>query len=188
MTLGLAAPNRDPHHLLNLLRERLSRIPPGRPVEEIALRVTDISPLQPHTLTLDGGGDAPAEDWPQLVERLRARLGDEGVQGLQCRADHRPEKAWRAAAPGEAGPAPAYPCRPLWLLPRPVALSVRDGAPWLDAHLSIESGPERLESGWWDGGDIARDYYIARDAAHSRYWIFRERRGDRGWFLHGVFA
>ncbi len=188
ITLGLAVPNRDSHHLLNLLRERLTRTPLDRPAEEIALRVADMHPLQPRTLTLDGEQSAPAEDWPQLVERLRARLGDEAVQGLQCRADHRPERAWHPASPGEAGPALPHAYRPLWLLPRPVPLSLHDGAPWLDSRLYIEAGPERLESGWWDGGDIARDYFVARDAAHSRYWIFRERRGGKEWFLHGIFA
>jgi len=28
--------------------------------------------------------------------------------------------------------------------------------------LVLEQGPERIESGWWDGRGVARDYYIAR--------------------------
>ena len=28
----------------------------------------------------------------------------------------------------------------------------------------LEQGPERIESGWWDGKGVARDYYIARSA------------------------
>ncbi len=185
---GLAAPNRDPPHLLKLLRERLARSSIEHPVEGIALRVTELQPLRPHALTLDGEREAPAQDWPQLVETLRARLGDEAVQGLQCRDDHRPEQAWQASPLGSRGPALSHLGRPLWLLPEPVSLRHRDGAPYLDAPLHIEVGPERLESGWWDGGDITRDYFIARDERHSRYWIFRERRGERRWFLHGYFA
>jgi protein ImuB len=49
-------------------------------------------------------------------------------------------------------------------------------------------GPERIETAWWDGGDIARDYYIARDLHGVRLWIFRERRSPHRWFLHGVFG
>ena len=186
--LGLAAPNRDPHHILSLLRERLTRTPLDYPVEGISLQVTDICPLHPHTLTLDGQHAAPTQDLPQLVERLRARLGESAVQGLQCRADHRPEKAWRTSSPGEQGPSPPHSNRPLWLFPQPTALSTHDGVPYLDSQLTIEDGPERLESGWWDGGDIARDYFVAHDDAHSRYWIYRERGGERRWFLHGLFA
>ncbi len=50
------------------------------------------------------------------------------------------------------------------------------------------SEPERIESGWWDGGDIARDYYTACDAHGVRLWVFRERRAPHGWFLHGIFG
>jgi protein ImuB len=54
----------------------------------------------------------------------------------------------------------------------------------------MESGPERLETGWWDGREIARDYWIARTPAGARLWIFRERHqsGLARWFLHGVFG
>ena len=188
MTLGLATPHRDAPHLLTLLREHLARITLDHPVEAIELQVNELHPLQPRALTLDGEDATDAEDWPRLVERLRARLGDEAVQGLQCHHDHRPEAAWRACAPGEASIATPPPTRPLWLLPQPIALETHDRRPHLDGPLQLVNGPERIESGWWDGGDVARDYFIASDGAHARYWIFRERRGERQWYLHGYFA
>ncbi|MEJ2553719.1 MAG: DNA polymerase Y family protein [Gammaproteobacteria bacterium] len=188
ITLGLAAASRDASHLLKLLRERLTRTALAHPVEAIVLRVTDLRPLHPRALRLDGAQDAQAEDWPQLVETLRARLGDAAVRGLQCFPDHRPEQAWRSAPPDAPGPLLPPLMRPLWLLPEPVALKSREGVPYLDERLTIETGPERLESGWWDGGDMARDYFVASDGTHSRYWIFQERHGARRWFLHGLFA
>jgi protein ImuB len=54
--------------------------------------------------------------------------------------------------------------------------------------LALVSGPERIESGWWDGGDVARDYYIARAADGAQWWIFRECGAPRRWFVHGCFA
>ena len=51
----------------------------------------------------------------------------------------------------------------------------------------LEEGPERIESGWWDGKDVARDYYIVRQAGGARLWVFQERR-SKCWYLHGVFA
>jgi len=188
ITLGLATPGRDAPHLLALLREHLARITLDHPVEAIELQVKELHPLQPRALTLDGEDAADAEDWPRLVERLRARLGDEAVQGLQCRDDHRPEAAWRVCAPGEASIATLTLVRPLLMLPQPIALEMRDRRPQLDGPLQLVNGPERIESGWWDGGDVARDYFIASDGAHARYWIFRERRGERQWYLHGYFA
>jgi protein ImuB len=137
---------------------------------------------------------------PQLVERLRARLGGEAVHGLGLVAEHRPEAAQRsgdilvpgsparalAGRPGEeAAESPAP--RPVWLLAVPQPLEDGD-PPRYEGALEIEQGPERIESGWWDGGDVRRDYYVARNPAGVRLWIFRERRAAGRWFLHGVFG
>jgi protein ImuB len=48
--------------------------------------------------------------------------------------------------------------------------------------------PERIETGWWDGGDMKRDYYKAFDIHGVQLWIFRERSAPHRWFLHGVFG
>jgi len=47
---------------------------------------------------------------------------------------------------------------------------------------------ERVETGWWDGGEMARDYYRAVDVRGVRLWVFREREPPHRWFLHGVFG
>jgi protein ImuB len=54
--------------------------------------------------------------------------------------------------------------------------------------LELESGPERIESGWWDGRDVRRDYYVARNPAGVWFWVFRDREPSGRWFLHGVFG
>ena len=53
---------------------------------------------------------------------------------------------------------------------------------------SLLAGPERIESGWWDGAEVRRDYFVARRHDHSLVWIFRERQPPHGWFLHGHFG
>jgi protein ImuB len=60
--------------------------------------------------------------------------------------------------------------------------------PATPAALALLSGPERIESGWWDGGDIQRDYYVVKDSAGALLWIYRECTGARRWFLHGIFG
>jgi protein ImuB len=55
-------------------------------------------------------------------------------------------------------------------------------------ELTLVTGPERIESGWWDGAAVARDYYIARASGGARWWIFRECEAPRRWFVHGCFA
>jgi protein ImuB len=85
--------------------------------------------------------------------------------------------------------------RPLGLLAVPQALEATHDAAGRTQRLlhqgralQLVTGPERIESGWWDGADIARDYYIARDGAGALWWVFRECAARRRWFLHGCFA
>ena len=46
---------------------------------------------------------------------------------------------------------------------------------------------ERIESGWWDGGDVSRDYFTASAARGEKLWVYRDR-STREWFLHGLFG
>jgi protein ImuB len=108
-------------------------------------------------------------------------------------SEHRPEHAWRVAEPQIALPAEpgnvAAPFRrPLWLLSSPEPLEQQRGRPRRHGMLTLLEGPERIESGWWDGADVTRDYYLARDTCGARLWIYRDACGARGWFLHGVFG
>ena len=59
--------------------------------------------------------------------------------------------------------------------------------PWLGETLTLEGSRERIESGWWDGRDIARDYFIARNRRGECFWIYREL-ATQSWWLHGVFG
>jgi len=183
LLVGLSAPSRDPARLALLVRERLARSTlPGR-VEAIVLATLETAPLGARPRPLFGEDDAP--DDGELIERLVARLGDEAVCALRVHADHRPELAWREQTPGTPAPAAAVPPRPLWLLPQPCPLEkfVAGTSPPV-----LTDGPERIESGWWEGNDVRRDYFVARTARGQTLWIFRRRDADRAWYVHGIFA
>jgi protein ImuB len=47
-------------------------------------------------------------------------------------------------------------------------------------------GPERIETGWWRGRSIRRDYYRVETDSGHRFWLFRQL-DDGAWFLHGEF-
>jgi protein ImuB len=47
-------------------------------------------------------------------------------------------------------------------------------------------GPERIETGWWRGRGVARDYYRVETATGRCYWVFRQLPSGP-WFLHGMF-
>ena len=198
LRIGLAAPSGDARHLMALVRARLEHFVLPEPVTRLRLRSGPALPLSfASGSVFHARKNAPDADGavPRLVERLRARLGEEAVFGVCLVPEHRPEAAWRVAqfdskTGGRAlqeviGPAAV---RPLWMLAQPEALEAAGGAPRYRGALAIESGPERIETGWWDGKDVARDYYIARDRRGARLWIYQERRPPCGWFWHGVFG
>jgi protein ImuB len=60
---------------------------------------------------------------------------------------------------------------------------------WNDRDHLVERswGPERIETGWWRGGDVRRDYFAVEVTTGERFWLFRDLV-DGSWFLHGVFA
>jgi protein ImuB len=194
-TLRLAAPVADVARLTELLGERLSALTLPEPVRSCeirsglpVLRVLASSPLwQPGEYGGSGGPESP-----ELIERLRARLGHEAVYGLQMLQGHRPESAWSMREPMAPGVTPLCPWptfrRPLWLLHVPQQLEEVDGVPRRRGALRFFGDVERIETGWWDGGDVGRDYYTAFDIYGVQLWIFRERAEPHRWFLHGVFG
>jgi protein ImuB len=148
-----------------------------------------------------------------------------------------PAKGASRGAASQSGPCPAPERRPFWMFPRPLRLEPllrgadreppeRRAAAGVPVRFRYESrvhrvlcaqGPERIETAWWRGPSVRRDYFLVeavvegvierggegkaggdrqRDAGRDwsgnvdgilRLWIFRQVR-DGGWFVHGVFA
>ncbi|HME38222.1 MAG TPA: DNA polymerase Y family protein [Steroidobacteraceae bacterium] len=197
--LGLASITSERRRLTDVLTQKLGRLELPKPVRSMELKSGALQPLSAGSLDAFAGlaGSGGRDTAPQLVERLRARLGEEAVYGVVSIPEHRPEAAWRRvhelplAFPLRAGEKTAAQNagdgmpRPVWLLEAPLPLA--DG-------LILEEGPERIESGWWDGRGVARDYYVARTPVGAprqpqgaKLWVFQERQSRR-WYLHGVFA
>jgi protein ImuB len=204
--LGLASVTGERRRLADVLSQRLSRLELAAPILGVTLVSGSLQPLSAASLDVfahPGRGAGGRDTAAQLVERLRARLGESAVYGVRPVAEHRPEAAWRRVqalrldADGarrnalrvraEYPPVESGMLRPVWLLGEPVELSSSEIGRLGRGEMILEEGPERIESGWWDGKGVARDYYVARRAGGARLWIFQERR-SRHWFLHGVFA
>lgn len=178
--VGLLAAERDPALLFELTRSRLERVLLEAPVVALRLIVRQLPPFIPAGRDLFDEQPAGTVPWPQLRERLRARLGNEAVYRVIEATDPRPEHAWHRDEGATPGCAPERPPRPAWLLPRPIPLR--------DSALRILAGPERLESGWWDGADARRDYYILETSLGQRAWAFAPVGETGPWMLHGWFA
>jgi len=190
LQLTLLQPGRDPEQLFGLWRERLERHTLDAAVEGLELRVSRLLPLLPTSSDLLGA-PAGGDDFMHTLERLRNRLGEHVIHQPLSLADHRPERAGQQAAFPTRGQATEHPhlLRPLWLLPTPQALAQDSrGAPVLHGPLTLLSGPERIEAGWWDSSDQRRDYYIAQSPRQQHLWIYRQPGKAPAWFLHGFFA
>ena len=197
--INLVAPTYEAERISRLFLGKLETVSLPDPVIALSLTTGTIEPIAGLNTTLFQSR-APAAvraAMGELIERLRLRFGAEDIYGVAPVEEHRPEQAWsksldplRRHGPGPAN-APQSPPRPLWILPTPVRLSstVEGGPQYGDrSALRLESGPERIEAGWWQGRDISRDYYIASGSKGEKLWIYRDRCSDRSWFLHGLFG
>jgi protein ImuB len=156
----------------------------------------------------DEASQSARRELARLVERLRARLGEEVVAQAELAESHIPECGYRVAgvggdrvkmiAPDSRSPVPDP--RPLLLLPCPTEVRVmvspshdRDGRPVAFAHegrvhrVDHAIGPERISGQWWSGRHKTRDYFDATDGETGRrFWLFRVVETGR-WYLHGEF-
>lgn len=198
LTIALSMPSRDLEHLTLLLRERLAQLELPAAVIELTLQTDQIVQQATPNTELFPTPASDAESTGRLIERLQSRLGPAAVHRLTMVDDHRPEKStampivvsehnkrWRETTVRET-------VRPTWLLPQPLALATRQHKPVYQGPLTLLSGPERIESGWWDDALATRDYFVAQNAQHQLLWIYRVRTlqesADSGWFLHGFFG
>ena len=196
--IALARPSADPDHIAKLIGLRLERgdmrLAPGFGFETISLAVIRAEAMRDMQKPLAALTEDAAEDWAQLVDRLRQRLGDGAVHYLAPFASHLPERAERQCAEAASWSDAPQRLRPLLMLGRPAPVDVLSAAGELPqafhwqgaAHrIAHMEGPERITPEWWRKGEGgARDYYRIEDRAGRRYWLFRDKAQ---WFLHGLF-
>lgn len=176
-----------------------------------ALRVDDHQP-EMAVAYLDGGiGElrlGTGEQGSGSGERGGASIGERGSRrSVPCSLFPDP----RSPIPDPRSPFPHPSLRPLRLLQRPAPIRavaiVPHGPPvWMyyagrEHRLLHATGPERIETAWWRGPDVRRDYYRVTSETGEQFWVFRDQgtgNGDQGtgssekqensWRLHGVFV
>lgn len=212
--IGLVQPSASARQLMELVDLHLESVALADEVAHVEIRAAVVGrlgerqgelfanrwPTDPHQLAV-------------LVNRLSSRLGYEQVVRPRLGTSPIPERAVRYMPVVEEGrgtrsekrgrkhPAdsrqPTADSRPLLLYPEPQPIEVLSVAPdgppqfvWLDGRreaIAAHWGPERIETLWWRGPTVRRDYYRIATAAGSQQWIFR-RLADGKWFLHGIFV
>ncbi|HEX6998484.1 MAG TPA: DNA polymerase Y family protein [Gammaproteobacteria bacterium] len=190
----LLEPSHEGAALRRLVADRLERLELPAPVIALELTTGFFRPLSLAPAGLFGGRQRVGGR-TVLVERLQGRFGADDVHGLGLAADHRPERAWRKLTERSliepprdgGGVSPCAAERPSWVLPEPVPLFSAAARSHTRGEIELESGPERIESGWWDGHDVGRDYYTAIGERGERLWVFRDHASGT-WYLHGLFG
>lgn len=183
--IGLRQPQRDAQALFEAARGKLERSPLPGPLRSLSLHAEHLPPFVPERRDLFDPLPRGELDWNALSERLQARLGQEAIRYLSINPDHRPERAWRvseqtAGYGSTASIDTSTPPRPLWLLPRPLPLR--------HSILRTVEDVERIETGWWDGDDMRRDYVIAELDNGQVAWLYRESGSQGPWMLQGWFG
>ncbi|WP_428304507.1 Y-family DNA polymerase [Lacipirellula sp.] len=200
-TASLFRPSAHAAHLLELATMQLDRLELPSPIDCVKIGVLSQAPLVSWQQELfeesrrEGG-----QRLGQLVDRLSNRLGREAVVRAVPQAEAQPELAIRYEP--LAGAARPKSKRRFSPLPRPLRLELQPqpieawaaaplGPPrqfrWHGEHRVRRAwGPERIQTSWWRGRYVQRDYYRVETAEGKRFWLFRELRSSN-WFLHGAF-
>jgi protein ImuB len=195
VAIRVAKPERSTDRLIALAREHLSQAQLPATVLALGLQVDRLVPLTETSASWLPNPNQQADGWFQLLDKLSARLGSDNVYRLQAVEEHRPEQAWKAVGVSEAWKKPTQQHyaqtlrpRPLFLLPSPRKLLLEDDTPLCHGKIDLLAGPERIETGWWDGLPVQRDYYVGRNPYGETLWLYRDLQHAGSWHLHGVFA
>jgi protein ImuB len=150
-----------------------------------------------------------------LINRLAGRLGRQQVVYPTIVAGAQPEQAFefrplvnphrrgprRTAAKTTSPSGSHVMARPLTMFQPAIALETVSTKhqrcqpvtpPALLVHSSTRHsiinhwGPERIETGWWLGPTVRRDYWRVETETHQQFWIYYDLQ-KRSWFLQGEF-
>lgn len=194
VSLTLRQAQRDGVILLKLLRERLRDLRWEAPVVALELVSGPVQFFVPQTQELFPSDSVVTEQesqmrWNLLLETVQARCGSVALRQLEAMADHQPERAQRYCRRAHLQET-SYELRlrPVWLLRVAERLTGCPPSLVYRSTLRLMSGPERVETGWWETTRIGRDYYIAEEEGGARLWVFRDLKQPTCWYVHGFFG
>ena len=209
LTIGLFQPTATVEHLMQLVAMQIEQQHDfdmnAAPVEEVTVAATRCVLLAGHQRQLfDENPRLDQQSLAHLVNRLAIRLGTESVVRPALVSGAQPEYAFRYQ-PLVGGPplrrksasrqTDNVMARPLRLLQpaQPLSAVAVESAPpallvssrWR-LKVTRHWGPERIETGWWRGPTVRRDYWRVAANDGQQLWIYRDLETGN-WFLQGTF-
>ena len=180
-------------------------------VEEIQVRATSVVLMVRYQRQLfDDPPGMDQQSLADLVNRLSNRLGQQQVLAPRLRSGAQPEYAFEyrplidrerrqhKRAIRSSTSATHIAGRPLRILtpalPIKVVLNQEASNGPVQAfrtekqvfHVRRGWGPERIETGWWRGLMVVREYWRIEAASGQQFWLYQNLR-DQSWFLQGEF-
>ena len=177
---------------------------------------SDVLLVQKQRQLFDENPRLDRQSLAHLINRLASRLGNQNVVYPLLQSGAQPEYAYRLRPlvdpSGKHRRRRTKPRNKFHVLSRPLRL-FRPAKPLgrcdrvetgprnqagLPALLALQSGstqpqrvirswgPERIETGWWRGLSVCRDYWRVETESSQHFWVYRDLRSGQ-WFLHGEF-
>jgi len=180
-------------------------------IQEITVRVTScVLLVQRQRALFDESPRLDKRELAHLINHLASRLGQESIVYPTLQAGAQPEfsfrfkplvdpKRMRSRKKANVKTCSHSLARPMRLLDPPVLIAgdpktgqKQTALPHRFRHqesmhlVASQWGPERIETAWWHGPTIRRDYWRIETETGLHFWIYRDLRSGQ-WFLQGEF-
>ena len=173
-------------------------------IHEIAVRVTScVLLVQRQRELFDESPRLDKRELAHLINHLASRLGQDSIVYPTLQAGAQPEfsfrfkplvdpKRMRSRKKENVKTRSHRLARPLRLLDPPVLIAEGRALPCRFRYqksiytAAKKWGPERIETAWWNGPTVRRDYWRIETEAGMHFWIYFDLRSDK-WFLQGEF-
>jgi protein ImuB len=199
--LDLFQPSADPAEILPLIEMKLEQewsrgFAAGKEqgqspaVSEIEIRATHTGLMVARQRQLfDESPRLDQQGLAQLINRLANRLGADQVLTARLNSGAQPELSYRwqplvgSHAPRKSG----SPRSQSHIAGQPLRI-FRPATPLQINQWNIRQwwGPERIETGWWRGATVCRNYWRVETVSGQHFWIYQDLRSQQ-WYLHGEF-
>jgi protein ImuB len=199
-SVGLLQPSDSLRHLMELTGLQLEKLRLPAEVDQLKLRAMVAPRTWRQGRIFEVNRRNTREEFQALIERLSNRVGEKSVLRAYLRPEAQPELSWGYVPwlgnriPDQLGRSSGALARPVDVprSPAPVHVEIDDRPTrmvWRErSYVVVRSwGPERIETGWWRGRDVRRDYYRIEVEGGRRFWLFQDLvQGE--WYLHGVYG
>ena len=187
MEIKLSKSKSDSNYILKLSQLKLENIDLPEIIEKVSLRCDELVEDIKANKELFKDAKNKLQNKHKLVDKIIAKIGEKALFKLLIKNEHAPKKAGiieNATEEHIFNQDKTENKRPIWLLKKPNPIKFQDGQLYLNSHMTILSGPERICDNWWENNQQF-DYYIAQDEDGVNYWIYRS---GNNWFVHGLFS